>query len=318
MRFGIIGYGSIGKRHVNNLISLGFNRIILFRSISNDNEYSLTETNDLDQFLNSGLDAVILANPTSLHAKYLHKILIKNINVLVEKPIISSNQEYKEIKSLLKKYKGIGMTGYNMRYHPCVSTVKNIIKEKTLGKIFSARFFVGQYLPDWRPKMDYSKSYSSRKKMGGGVLFDLVHEIDLALYLTGIPTGEILSKVGKVSKLSIDSEDMAEILYSTNDNKFISIHLDYLSKKYKRYIEIIGKNGNLYADLHDNKVSWFNLKNQKQKKFPSFSKNDMYLNLISDFIKCIQRKIDTKINLEDGLISNQIALGIRSKFYNEK
>ena len=51
---------------------------------------------------------------------------------------------------------------------------------------------MGQYLPDWRTNADYSKSYSASFEMGGGVLFDLIHEIDLAVNLMGQPEEKFL------------------------------------------------------------------------------------------------------------------------------
>ena len=174
LKFGIIGFGSVGQRHAKNLISLGIKNIILLRKIGLDNKYKFKEFVDFDSFLHDSPDAIIVANPTSLHADYLNIILSSNINVLVEKPVVSNLDELRIINSKLCDYKGIGMTAFNMRYHPCIDEVKSIIKKKELGKIFSTRFFVGQYLPDWRTNADYSKSYSASFEMGGGVLFDLI------------------------------------------------------------------------------------------------------------------------------------------------
>mgnify|MGYP001412039744 CR=1 FL=1 len=319
MNFGVIGYGSIGKRHVNNLVSLGYNNITLFRSISSGNRHSLKELNDFDRFLDTNLDGVIISNPTSLHAEFLYQILNRNLNVLVEKPVISSKKQYQLVINHLNNYKGIGMTAYNMRFHPCITELSEVLKRNMYGKVFSARFFVGQYLPDWVPKRNYSKSYSAKKKLGGGVLFDLIHEIDLAYFLIGKPHGGVLSKVGRLSKLNIDSEDMAELLYSTIDKKFVSIHLDYLSQSYKRCIEIITEKANIEVDLYSSKISiFFRNSDVEIKSFPNFSKNMMYKRLILNFINSIKQNKESAISLKEGLISNKIAIKTRFDFYNEK
>ena len=319
MKFGIVGYGSIGKRHIRNLVSLGYNNISLFRTISSGNEYSFNEFTNFDEFLKSDLDGVIIANPTNLHAEYLYEILDQNLNVLVEKPLISTIKQYRSVRNYLKSYDGVGMTAYNMRFHPCILELKKIFKKKILGQIYSARFFVGQFLPDWRPDTDYSQSYSAQKKMGGGVLFDLVHEIDLACFLIGEPQGEISSRIGNLSKLNIDTEDMAEILYNTIEDRFISIHMDYLSREYRRDVEIVGEKATITANLYSNelRIAFGNSKIET-KNFPNFSKNKMYLSLMSKFIDCIQNNKPSSISLKEGLISNRIAINIRSKFYNDK
>ena len=193
---------------------------------------------------------------------------------------------------------------------------KKILDKKGLGKIYSARFSVGQYLPDWRPSANYSKSYSASREMGGGVLFDLIHEIDLACDLIGEPVGRVACQVDKVSDLQIETEDLAELLYRTDDNSFVSIHLDYLTRGYQRYIEIIGSQGSLRADLFSNKVTVTSESGETEEKFfPEFLRNDMYLDMLSVFINCIEEKNVPPASLQDGLISNQISINIRNEFY---
>lgn len=312
MRFGLIGYGSIGKRHASNLIKLGHEDIILFREIGKGNEHNFPEYNTFSSFLKTNVEVVIISNPTSLHARYLSPLITNNIHVFVEKPIVSNEDDMIKIKKLLSNYTGLGMTALNMRFHPCIDFLKKHLERNKLGSIYSARFFVGQYLPDWHPDEDYTKSYSANMDLGGGVLFDLVHEIDLACYLIGKPFGNICSQVDKVSNLEINTEDLAEILYRTKNNRFVSIHLDYLTQGYKRYIEIIGEKGSLKADLFKNEILIMDNKGKIHKHvYPNFSKNDMYLSMLNSFIKSINGKINLPISLQDGMISNKIALGIR-------
>ena len=316
MKFGIIGYGSIGKRHIRNLIALKYEDIVLLRKIGNGNDYNLKEFTEIQAFLDAQLDAIIITNPTSLHNKYLNEILPLDIDVLVEKPLVSNLQDLQLLQDQLVNYKGIGMTAYNMRFHPCVKNIKRILSNCKLGKIYSARFFVGQYLPDWRAEKDYSKSYSALTEMGGGVLLDLIHEIDLACYLVGQPKGSIFYQVDKVSELLIETEDLAELLYRTDNNSFVSIHLDYLTQGYKRYIELIGEKGRLRADLLTNKLT-VTLENGEveEQLFPEFSRNEMYLDILYSFIQCIKEKNIPPISLQEGLISNRISIDIRNKYY---
>ncbi|NQV02798.1 MAG: Gfo/Idh/MocA family oxidoreductase, partial [Bacteroidia bacterium] len=250
MKIGVIGYGSIGNRHIRNLISLGCNDIVLLRTIGSGNEYGLPEFSVFGDFVAAGVDAVILANPTGMHITFLGRLLQLNINTLVEKPLVATLDDLKYLERQLKIYSGFGMTAYNMRFHPAVKEAKMVIDNDGLGRIYSARFHVGQYLPDWRPDRDYRKTYSASVDMGGGVLFDLIHEIDLACYLIGKPDGRVDSRVKKVSDLQIETEDLAEIMYSTGSGAVVTIHLDYLAHGYRRYFEIVGEKGTLVSDLN--------------------------------------------------------------------
>ena len=316
MKFGLIGYGSIGQRHIRNLLALGHDDIVLLRKIGSGNEHNLTEFTDMQAFLDSQPDAIIIANLTNLHAEYLAEVMALDIHVLVEKPLVATIEEWQSLNDQILTYKGIGMTAYNMSFHPCVQEIQQIINKNRLGKIYSARFFVGQYLPDWRPDTDYSKSYSASKELEGGVLFDLIHEIDLACQLVGEPVGPVSSHVDKLSELQIETEDLVELFYRT-DNSFVSIHLDYLTRGYQRYIEMVCEYGGIRADLFSNKVIVTNERGEaEEKNFPKFLRNDMYLDMLSCFIKCIQKNKASPISLQEGFISNRIAIDIRSKYYN--
>ena len=318
MIFGIIGYGSIGQRHVRNLIALGYKDIVLLRKIGSGNNYDLKEFTEIKEFLGSEPDVVIIANPTNLHAEFLTQILSLDINVLVEKPLVATIEEWQSLQDQLLNYDGIGMTAYNMRFHPSVSETQKIITENKLGKIYSARFFVGQYLPNWRHGTDYSKSYSASSEMGGGVLFDLIHEIDLAYFLIGEPLGRVAYQVDRLSDLRIDSEDLAELLYRTEDKTFVSIHLDYLTRNYQRYIEIVGEHGSLRTDLYSNKVTVISENGEKDERFfNEFSRNNMYLDMLSGFITSLEENSKSPISLNEGLISNRIAIDIRNEVYYE-
>ena len=74
-------------------------------------------------------------------------------------------------------------------------------------KIYFTKFVCNSYLPHWRD-CDYRQNYSAKKNLGGGVLLDLSHEIDLAFYLFGKLKLEFAQNF-KISELDIDSDDFA-------------------------------------------------------------------------------------------------------------
>lgn len=287
MKVVVIGFGSIGKRHVNNLISLGINDIVLCRSKLTGNSLNLKEINNLESILDFNPNFVIISNPTALHFKTLKFLIEKNINLLCEKPLVHIKEEWISLKLSLQNYEGFAKVVFNLRFHPCIIKVKELLDENKIGKVNFARFFVGQYLPDWRPNSNHLESYSASKEMGGGVVMDLVHEIDVAEYLLGKPNSEIKSISDKVSNVTIDSVDISEIIYKTESKSIVNIHLDYLFKGYARNFIINGNKYNLSCDLFDNTVKISGNSNQiiDNFEFNKFDRNDMYLNLLKDYIK---------------------------------
>ena len=228
MKVVVIGFGSIGKRHVNNLISLGIHDITLCRTQANGNALNLKEIEHLEDIIKINPDFVIVSNPTFLHFETLEFLIRNHFNILCEKPLLHKSKEWDSLKLILNSYEGHARIAFNLRYHPCIIKVKNIINSNELGAINFARFLVGQYLPDWRPNTNHLEGYSAKKEMGGGVVLDLVHEIDIAEYLLDKPKGNIQSIVSKVSDVTVDSVDIAEILYQTTDHVIVNIHMDYL------------------------------------------------------------------------------------------
>ena len=288
------------------------------RLINSGNSFGFPEVNTFDQLLDSNPQAVILANPTSMHSQYLEKILGRGIHVLVEKPLVSSKSEVDRIEGMLSKYSGVGMIAYNMRFHPCIKKTKGILNAGRLGRIYSARLYVGQYLPDWRPGKKYSEAYSSKRELGGGAIFDLIHEIDLGWELFGVPLEPIVSLVDQVSDLDINVEDLVEILYRTNSGTIVSLHLDYLTRGYKRDIHIMAERGTLEVDIFRNQITYC-CGDEKPEvyNFEAFEKNDMYVELLSTFLESISSGRVQSPTLMDGLISNRIAVNIRSQYYEQ-
>ena len=71
---------------------------------------------------------------------------------------------------------------------------KQLLDDGVIGRPLSARFFVGEYLPDFHPDEDYRKGYSARADLGGGVMLTLIHDIDLATWFFGSPAGGVLHR----------------------------------------------------------------------------------------------------------------------------
>jgi len=231
MKFVIVGLGSIGKRHRKNLLSLGHQVIECHRD---DSLKKLLEKHKSD--------GVFICNPTSLHLESAMMAAKGGYNIFLEKPISDKLERVDELLELVKKKRLVLQVGYNLRFQSGLKNIKNQLDKKAIGKVYSARIEVGSYLPDWRPGVDYKKNYSSRKDLGGGVLLDLSHEIDYAVWFFG--QAKIVSAIVKyVPELGIETEALAELIVEFKSGVVASIHLDYLQKEYRRGCQIFGERG---------------------------------------------------------------------------
>lgn len=238
MRILIIGYGSIGARHGRVASSLGMSVACVTRNL----ECPFPRFASISEALETWTpDRVLIANPTSQHGlslRDLHRAGYTG-SVLVEKPVFSSLADAPEPGA------GPVYVAYNLRFHPLVQQLRGLIDELELH---TAVFQAGQYLPQWRPGSDYRQSYSAHAEMGGGVLRDLSHEIDLALWLCG-PSQRVTALGGHFSDLEIDSDDTYSMLSVNQRCPSVSIMINYLEQAPRRQINLNGRGTSIALDL---------------------------------------------------------------------
>jgi len=189
----------------------------------------------------------------------------RNKLVLVEKPLFSKPDKI-NIKS--NKY----YVGYNLRFNPIINFLKKKIKSR---KIWNVNIFCGSYLPNWRSNIDYTKSSSAKKYLGGGVLSDLSHELDYAQWLFGkIKIEHCKSK--KLSNLNIETDDFLNLIGKTKKVSSIQITLNYFTRQSTRQILIDGKNINLQADLIKKNVVCYDGNKKRIYNFRNSERNSEY------------------------------------------
>ena len=137
-------------------------------------------------------------------------------NVLIEKPLFNKTVKIKN------KFKNKYVVGYNLRYHPVLKFIKSFIKKK---KIFYIKIESSSYLPSWR-KINYKNSVSAKKKLGGGVLLEMSHEIDFLTWIFGkLKLSNVLND--KASDLKINTDDFLIINGKTKNNSVVSMNMNF-------------------------------------------------------------------------------------------
>src|SRR3989344_8670790 len=117
-----------------------------------------------------------------------------------------------EILKLVKRYNPVFMVGYCLQFYKPLLEIKKMIENKTVGDVFYIRASVGQDLRTWR-KRDYKTNYSYDSTRGGGVVLDLIHDINYPAWLLGEKISLINGAVSKMGLFDIKSEDIAEGIF---------------------------------------------------------------------------------------------------------
>ena len=178
----VVGFGSIGRRHLNNLRALGETDFVLLRSnrstLPDDEIKNIPVETNIDAALSHNPDAVIIANPTALHLDVAIPAAKAGCSILMEKPVSHSMERAEEFKNALYTGGGKVLVGFQFRYHPGLKQARVWVDTGRIGDVVSFRAHWGEYLPDWHPWEDYRKSYSARSDLGGGVVNTLSHPMD--------------------------------------------------------------------------------------------------------------------------------------------
>jgi predicted dehydrogenase len=292
MRALVVGLGSIGRRHARNWAALGLGELWVCRTAHRPQPEPLgveaREFDDLDAALDAQPDVVLVTNPSSLHVTTAHQALRAGAHVLVEKPLSHSLEGVPEL--LAAANDKVLMVGYNLRFHPGLRRLRELLHGGAIGKPLSVRAAVGEYLPDWHPWEDYRASYSGRKELGGGPVLTFSHELDSVCWLLG-PPNCVTAVTRRASTLEIDTEDVAEIVLTYASGPLASIHVDYLRRPAQRTIEIVGDDGVLRWEYDANRVLRYAPATREwrvEEGDPRFNRNDMFMAELRDFVDTTQ------------------------------
>ncbi|WWY49792.1 Gfo/Idh/MocA family oxidoreductase [Acinetobacter baumannii] len=135
--------------------------------------------------------------------------------------------------------------------------------------------------------------------MGGGVLLELSHELDYAQWILGSLTPKYVV-LRASEELGLEVEDNADLLMTTAKGAVVNIHLDFLQRKAHRKCRFIGSEGCIEWDLIRNEVVLIKAKEQQEiYSAPEWDKNQMYLEMVTDFIKKINGQPNQSISLQE-------------------
>ena len=321
MKFLVVGTGSIGSRHIANLKRL--KQYVVAYSYRNTGAKVLDcktpLVSDLDEALNAA-DVVVIANQTHKHMELALKAAQLGKHLYIEKPLSHKLQGAQQLLDIVAQKQLKVCCGFMLRHHPNLLWIKQAIADNTIGKIYAARFIVGQWLPDWRPQSDYSQSYSAFYRRGGGVVFDLIHELDIAYWLLGC-VDKVQAFTAKNTALAIETESVAQISLAFESGILAQLHLDYLRPNYQRKLEIIGAKGIIYWDYAKQQV-WLEQRQQQpqlvQQLDQDFDRNQMFLDAMKNFIAAITEQKPINSPLTDAVAVLKLALSAHQSATKQK
>lgn len=290
----VVGGGSIGRRHIGNLRGLGVQTIGLFdpnptRRQGLESEHLVTSFGTLEEALETQAPgAVLVCTPPHLHVEIATRALESGAHVFIEKPISHTLDGVDDLIAMAERQGRVLQVGYNWRFNAGLHQVKAIVDSGILGRVMWARAETGQYLPDWRPQVDYRTNYTAQRAMGGGIILDGSHELDYITWLLGDVT-QVYCAAGSLSDLEVDVEDTASIILNFASGCIGEVHLDFVQRARARNCKIVGTEGTVIWDHIAGSLATFNAKDDRWVVLSLDSDiNAMYVAEIQAFLTCIE------------------------------
>ena len=314
MKILVVGYGSIGKRHVTNLLKNTRSEIIICtkRKDVKFSNRNIKVINSLNKALKEKPTVGFITNETAYHIPTAIKLAKAGLDLFIEKPLSNSTKGIKTLQKIVKEKKLIVQMGFHMRFHKCIMKIHEFLEKKKVGRVISGQVENGSYLPDWHPYEDYRKGYAAKNSLGGGIVLTQIHEIDYLYWFFGNPK-TIYSVTGKFSDLETPVDDYSSSIMKFKKNITTEMHLDFfLGYEYKR-CKIKGTKGIIFWNSVYNEVKFFDAKKKSWKiilKLKKFERNDMYVDEIKYFLKCVKNRKKPMNSLDEGIDTMKIALNI--------
>jgi len=310
----LVGAGSIGIRHLNNLSRLGQKDFLALRrqQSSTKSRFGRIDVRnhfELETALGEKPDIAVIANPTSLHIPFAQAAAERGCHLFLEKPVSNKLSGVEKLRAEVHQRRLIAGVGYNLRFHPALQLLRTKLREGVVGEILSVRAWAGQYLPDWHPGEDYRQGYMASEDLGGGVILTLSHELDYLYWLFG-EISDVTAVTGRAKNLEMTTESIAEVTLRFKSGILGHVHLDCVRRTPKRGCEVIGAEGTVCLDLIESAFQIFRpgLAAPEIVTVALPSPNQMYLDEMRDFLTAVEESRPPLIPLDEGIAILQVAL----------
>ena len=187
LRIGVAGCGAIARQV--HLPLLRARPDVNLAAVADSDESALAEAvkrfhgarpfHSLDDMIaEGGLDAVVIALPTALHAAAACAVFDAGLHAYLEKPLATTVNDAASVTNAWRRSGSIGVMGFNCRANPLLLEMRELLRAGRAGRtLFLRTVFstAASPLPEWK----------YQRATGGGVLLDLgSHHIDLIRFLT--------------------------------------------------------------------------------------------------------------------------------------
>ncbi|MFI5172875.1 MAG: Gfo/Idh/MocA family protein [Chitinophagales bacterium] len=287
----VFGAGSIGERHIKNLLKLGYSNLYVYRQRNLPLREVAADAVKiiLDESIIPELKCAIafICTPSSQHMKQTIACIRNDMHVFVEKPLSHNLDDFETLRNVVNEKRKCIQVAYMMRFHPLILKIKEFTENKNYGRLLSFHTHWGSSVTNWHSWENFRDSYASRKDLGGGVALTLSHDIDLVNWMVKSKIIEYKSEFGYYDKFDIDVESVADFLIRYENGVTGHVHLNYLEQEPKRKYEFIFEDATAEIDYFKAELKVITLNNVERITIDNFDRNELFVNEVQAFFNLI-------------------------------
>ncbi len=315
LRVAVVGYGSIGRRHCDNLGKLGVTRRLVVRREAGA-EGKLTPPADVtvvhspEAALASGIDLVLICNPTRCHVDTAMEYVSAGVPVVNPQPISDDLAAAEQLSTAAANGGVWAAMAYSLRYHPAYMLAREMVLAGRIGRVLYAKAWFEGYLPDWHPWEDYHQSYAARRDLGGGALPTLDHELDYFNWCLGAAVSASVRTTNS-GALGTDADDMALVTACYPGNTLASAVFSLCRRDRSRGFEFVGSEATLRMQFETARLELLAGQDRAEVLWHGigYDLNDMYLEMLRDALTALAGGRPPPVALEAGIEALRLALG---------
>lgn len=295
MLFLVVGLGSMGRRRIRCLHTLGYQNIIGY-DLRDDRRLAsnISTFNTVDECFGQNPDFVVISVPPDQHHIYIDECVKRGVPAFVEASVVDTGME----KNLESK---IVYPSCTLLFHPAIMKIREILPQ--LGEIINVTYHSGQFLPDWHT-YEHVREYYVSKKETGGAREIVPFELTWMTRVFGYPS-DVVSSVRK--RMEIDGAEEIDDTYNIMmlyPNFDIVLIVDVTSRRATRRLLINGSLKQLQWDWNDHQIIVTNEQETIRYDYsasPSqegYNKNiteDMYVEELQHFVQ-VSLGLETPLN----------------------
>ena len=313
LRIGIVGCGNIAKAHLKGYEGAGGAAIVSVYDISATAAEAMARQTGAcvaasvtDMARKHSLDAVSICTPPACHYDSCKPFLKARIPIICEKPLELNATTAARFAAAVKKSRCLFMIAFCHRFHPPIIKLKELIKERVLGRPILFRNIFGGH-------SDMSKNHRANPALsGGGPLIDhCSHSVDLFRFMVGDPTRVQGMAANVMQKLAV--EDLGMMQLDAAGKALGEITGSYSLPLGSNFVELYGTKGRAVvsyfnpghpelAYIVDRDTGW---REVDVSKLP-----ERFAGEIGHFLSCVRSGKKPAITVDDGLKANRIVSAV--------